>query len=173
MSHKRLTWYFFSACVFSAFAVPCGAQVTVQYDTGDTSSPRVIINSREGNEFTNLGAAKTITKVSWFQSANPGVVNLRFKESRSNAGEITFYQQVGGANGFISLTGLSVNFTGTDVWVGFNNYNSHAIGFDAADGGFGLHGFIAPGGTALGGNFVLRISGPSGLPVELMTFEIE
>lgn len=153
------------------------AQTTVQYDTGDTSNLVPFPSGNFGNEFTMLGASRTITRVTLYAYNAAPFFNVNFAESRSG-GIFTMGQIVGSSGtGFRTLTGVSVMFTGTDVWVGGNNYSTQGIALDTNTGGFGFHAFRL-GGTAVtyGGNpanYVLRITGPTGLPVELVNFKIK
>lgn len=159
--------------VFPAAAL---AQVTVQYDSGNTGNT-IVFTQNHGNEFTMLGASMTITQVTIFAYNADSVFNINFAQGVGQP-IFTMGQIVGGSGtGFRTLAGLSVMFTGTNVWVGGNAYNSQGAAFDTVSMGFGFHG-VQLAGTAdtFGGNpgnYVLRITGPAGLPVELVNFKIK
>lgn len=156
------------------------AQTTIQYDSGNTGNAGVFPSGCcYGNYFTGLAASMTISKVTFYVTNNPGANNLHIKETlMATDAVLTMYNGTG--DGFKTKTLASpFMFSGTQVHVGFNAYYGQGVPLDTVSNALGFHAYRAqtsPVAVTFGGNpanYVLRITGPTGLPVELQTFSIE
>ncbi len=169
----------------------CFAQTTIQYDSGIAGNriPYTIQGS-SGNLFTGLGSSKTLTRVTFFISVfpSPGIFGIQIRDSGLAAANIAATAIAVPTTGLVSVNLASpVIFTGTDVWVATNAYNNKAVPLDGVSMlGQGFHawgrqasivGPIDTMGVINGGgnpaNMWIRITGPAGLPVELLHFSAE
>jgi hypothetical protein len=167
-----------------AFVCGAMAQTTIQYDQGDLSDTPFIPNNQGfGNVFTGLDSNIPITAITFWSQDISGYSAIvgAFESAVSGAPEVFQTNLGAGGSGFQTLTGLNINFTGTDIVVAIQSPgrrmardataapNGHALNVGLNYAGDTI-GFVIPDTDA---NFVLRISGPTGLPVELLDFEID
>ncbi len=176
------------------FTLPTLSQTTIQYDSGIVGNQIAYdVQGLSGNLFTGLGTSRTVTKVTVFVTSLPGgiyspLLLMGLRDSGSAGVNLGSTLINPAALGFNTVTlATPVNFTGTDVWVQTNDYGAKGIPLDAvSNAGQGFHawgqvqGNIGPidtmgvvNGTGNPANMWIRISGPAGLPVELLYFNID
>ena len=172
------------------------AQQTVQYDSGfgvgtptGYSSARIV-----GNCFTGLNPAYNVTRVSAYidpqDSTMAQDLNRFLVFNGCQVGDSQLLVQNINAAGndpqTLSIAGLNLNFTGTSVFFGvrgaLSSFGTNHRFLFLDTGGVGTHiqagGNNSPLSTAplpagAWRNAEVRITGPLGLPVELLTIEIE
>ena len=162
------------------------AQTTVQYDSGNTTNSGIFPSLSGccwGNLFTGLVPSATISKVTFYVSSNPGVNIIHFRENGNDP--VDDFSTVYNSGGFLpgwKVKTLAANFVfaGTDVFVGLNAYNTNGMPLDTVEfNGRGFHAWRAStvgmpitfGGNPA--NYLLRITGPGDLPVELQFFSVD
>lgn len=158
--------------------------ITVQYDTGDTSnlvdldSLSLGGNGFAGNLFTGLPMGpKTITRVTAYFSDINTSHNVKIAQPPTFGNTIYQGNIDPPVNNALNVHVLStpVSFSATSVMVGFQAFSGFSLALDP-DTSAGSHARTVPqvgSPMSLTGNFVVRMTGPAGLPVELVDFEIE
>ena len=177
-------------------SIPIGAQQTIQYDSGfGAGTPTGYPSSRVvGNCFTGLDPAYNVTRMSAYidpqDTAMAQDPNVFWVFDGCQVGDSQLLVQVVNAAGngpqTLSITGLNLNFTGTSLFAGARGFLSsfgtnHRLLF-LDTGGVGTHIQAVAGNSPLASaplpagawrNAEVRITGPLGLPVELLTIEVE
>lgn len=153
------------------------AQTTIQYDSGNTSNV-LDLAATAGNLFTGLNSAVAVTQLTYFIGPTDLQPAHQFRFDESVGGANLGLQTVNPSAGMNTdaITNWNGMFTGTDLFVRINLYNGGpSLALDIS-GGSGVHAFYSTGSAvtaASPANFVLRITGATGLPVELLEASVE